>query len=187
MNISISVQITAFANANGITPLDLSQWNTHLVKSFLGSLYTRTKADRLKNNPDYLLAYLPNFNYKLYYYSDKSITEPESYLGKGTLVSTTTNSYTCFIHGDQPLEVIENLDNPNGKTLLIFKESYGNAFVPFVCNDYEKVVVVDPRYFKGSLSELIEMHDVDEALFLNYIYAPGSSARVNELEKIVNS
>ena len=182
---------SAFAKANGIEPLDLSGWNTYLYEEYLGSLYTRTKEERLKANPDYLLAYLPNFSYKLNYFSNNSLTEPESYLGRGTLVTTgvtgISNAYMSFIHGDQPMEVIENLDNPNGKTLMVFKESYGNAFVPFVCNDYETVIVLDPRYFTGSLSELMKLYSVDDALFLNYIYAPGTSQRVDELERIINS
>lgn len=186
---------SAFTESLGNTPFDLNEWRTVEYPNFLGSLYSKVRenaaaAKRLENNADTLTAWIPAYEYKLLYYPDNSITKPASYHGKGTLVSETykgSNKYMCFIHGDQPMEVIENYDNSNGKTLMIFKESYGNAFVPLVCNDFERVIVIDPRYFKCSLSELMTLYDVTDALFLNYILAPGTSQRVNEIEKIVNS
>ena len=51
----------------------------------------------------------------------------------------------------------------------------------------QKVIVIDPRYFKCSLKELMSMHDVTDALFLNYILAPGTPQRVNEIEKVVRN
>ncbi|MGI6260429.1 MAG: DHHW family protein [Acutalibacteraceae bacterium] len=181
---------TAFAQTAGITsPMKLDGLRTANYTGFLGSLYKdlKGKVDRtaLENNPDTLTVYYPDYNYQLSYYPKESITTPASYLGKGTLVAENPKSYMCFIHGDQPLEKIENLDNQNGKTLIIFKESYANAFVPFVCHDYQTTLVVDPRYFTQNLSELMSMYDVTDALFLNYIMAPGTSQRVNEIEKMI--
>ena len=92
----------------------------------------------------------------------------------------------CFIHGDQPLEVIRNKSNQNGKTLILFKESYGNAFTPLVCHDYETTLVVDFRYFTANLSELMGMYNVTDALFLDYILAPGTSQRVDEIQDMVS-
>ncbi len=184
---------TAFAEKTGIaTPSDITKLRTITYDNFLGSLYLQLKgtaaAEKVAKEPDVLTAYIPDFNYELYYYPKESIEKPASYLGKGTLVAenvTVANKYMCFIHGDQPFERIENLDNQNGKTLLIFKESYANSFVPFVCHDYQTVLVVDPRYFTQSLSKLMSMYEVDDALFLNYIMAPGTTQRVSEIEKTV--
>ena len=187
---------TAFAKATGVTPFSLDGLRTIRYDGFLGSLYSTLKTGKtavnlasLEKNPDYVEAYIPDFQYKLDYYPKESITKPGYILGKGTLVNENMKkgSYMCFIHGDQPMEIIENQDNRNGKTLMIFKESYGNAFVPLVCHDYEKVIVIDPRYFKCSLKELMGMHNVTEALFLNYILAPGTPQRVNEIEKVVRN
>ena len=188
---------SAFIEDLGGTPVDISDWETVTYENFLGSLYSSVRnnakaAEILKKNPDTLTAYIPDFQYKLDYYPPDSITKPWYVRGSNKLVQDKmnpkySNKYECFIEGDQPMEVILNLDNQNGKTLMIFKESYANAFVPFVCHDYEKVIVIDPRYFKGSLSELMTLHEVDDALFLNYILAPGTSYRVNEIEKVVNS
>lgn len=186
---------TAFAEATGTTPFSLEGLRTIRYDNFLGTLYDTIKKNNgdvssLEKNPDYVTAYIPDFEYKLNYYPADSITKPGWILGKGTLVTETLgekfkNKYMCFIHGDQPMEIIENYDNQNGKTLMIFKESYGNAFTPLVCHDYQRVIVIDPRYFKCSLKELMSMYDVTDALFLNYILAPGTPQRVKEIERVV--
>lgn len=185
---------TAFAEAEGFAPIPLENYETTRYDTFLGTLYSQHANDaigaKLAKSPDYLTAYLPYFNYTLKYYPPESMDKPASYLGKGTLVQkniTVANKYMCFIHGDQPLERIDNEDNKNGKKLLVIKESYGNALVPLLVPHYETIFVVDPRYFKLSLSELIEKNGIDEALFVNNIMTSGTSPRVKEWEKLVNS
>ena len=185
---------TAFAEATGTQPFSLEGMRTVEYPNFLGSLYTLVKenaaaAERLAKHSDTVIGYIPDFEYELNYYPDTSITEPWYVLGKGTLVSencTADNKYMCFIHGDQPLEVIRNKSNQNGKTLILFKESYGNAFTPLVCHDYETTLVVDFRYFTANLSELMGMYNVTDALFLDYILAPGTSQRVDEIQDMVS-
>ncbi len=185
---------TAFAESQGFDPVPLERYETVRFDNFLGSIYSQNANNavgaKLAKDPDYLIAYLPNFNYSLKYYPDDSMEKPASYHGKGTLVQTkmtAANKYLCFIHGDQPLERIDNEDNKNGKKLLVIKESYGNAFVPLVVPHYETVFVVDPRYFKLSLNELIEKNGITEALFVNNIMTSGTSQRITEWEKLIAS
>lgn len=185
---------TAFAESEGFEPVPLEQYETFRYDTYLGSLYSSHANDaigaKLAKSPDYLDAYLPFFNYTLKYYPQDSMDTPASYLGKGTLVQTNVtiaNKYMCFIHGDQPLERIDNEDNKNGKNILVIKESYGNAFVPLLVPHYETVFVVDPRYFKLSLQELIEKNNIQEVLFLNNIMTSGTTQRINEWEKLINS
>ena len=49
----------------------------------------------------------------------------------------------CFLGGDHPGVTIE-CDVPDGKTCLVLKESYGNAFIPFLTSHYSKIYVIDP-------------------------------------------
>ena len=51
-------------------------------------------------------------------------------------------------------------------TLMIVKDSFANCFVPFVADSYERVIMVDPRYYSGSLAELADSQEVSEVLFL---------------------
>lgn len=53
----------------------------------------------------------------------------------------------------------------NGKTLLLLKDSYANAMVPFLTQHYETIVLVDLRYYRDSLLPLFE-EGVDDLLIL---------------------
>ena len=65
-------------------------------------------------------------------------------------------------------------DNKNGKTLLVFKESYGNAFVPYMIDYYEQIVVVDIRENAGSTADIIARYGVTDALIINNCQAATS-------------
>lgn len=41
------------------------------------------------------------------------------------------NMYSVFLHGDQPLTEIQT-ENKNGRKAVVVKESFGNAFSPFL-------------------------------------------------------
>ena len=77
------------------------------------------------------------------------------------------NNYAgMFISGDNPLTVITT-ENKNGKTLMIFKESYGNAYVPYMIDYFEQIVVVDIREETKGTGALIEQYGVTDVLFIN--------------------
>ncbi len=41
----------------------------------------------------------------------------------------------------------------NGKTLVLIKDSFANCMVPFLTNNYENIVMIDPRYLSGSIMD----------------------------------
>ena len=49
----------------------------------------------------------------------------------------------------------------------MFKESYGNAFVPYMIDYYQRIVAVDIREYSGSTASLVAEYGVTDALFLN--------------------
>lgn len=75
------------------------------------------------------------------------------------------DKYLVFLGGNHP-EITIKTENYNGKSLLIFKDSFANAFIPFLINDYEKIHVIDLRYFKNDINEYIQNNPVNEYLFL---------------------
>lgn len=54
----------------------------------------------------------------------------------------------------------------NGQTIVIIKDSFANSFIPFLVNHYEKIIVIDTRYFGANIVNFIEEKEVDEILFL---------------------
>ena len=73
--------------------------------------------------------------------------------------------YTVFFGGNFPALRIDTA-NANGKKLLIVKDSYANALVPYLIEYYEKIVIVDPRYYYDDLSSLMKSEGINQTLFL---------------------
>ena len=158
----------AYCQANGITPWALDSYDTVIRTGYTGSLYMYGgHPTELKDNPDYSAARFPHAGYSMVYYRD-------GVQYNGQAVNGGTNEYAgMFLCGDQPLTVITT-DNKNGKTLLVFKESYGNAFVPYMIDYYERIVVVDIREEVGSVGDIIAQYGVTDALIINNCQAATS-------------
>jgi hypothetical protein len=82
----------------------------------------------------------------------------------------TRDKYAAFLRGNTGLTVIEsdcNERHEDGKTsrMLMFKDSYGNSFAPFLCYAYDEIAVVDLRYFT-EVEALLAENAYDEILIL---------------------
>lgn len=97
------------------------------------------------------------------------------------------SKYMCFIGGDQPYEEIHNPEITDGSACIVVKESYGNAFVPFLVDHYQDVYVVDYRYYEGSLSYLALSNNVQDIIFLNNAEALSSEDTVNKIYSLAVS
>lgn len=84
---------------------------------------------------------------------------------------TDLNNYLLFFGGDNPLMEITNNTNPDGKSIIVIKDSYANAFLPWLVASYNKVVVIDPRSFGGSIVEEVAKYNAQEVLVLNYVFS----------------
>ena len=94
--------------------------------------------------------------------------------------------YNCFIAGDNPLSEIHNPNISDGSSIVVVKESYGNAFIPFLVDSYEYVYVIDYRYWSGDLADFVIDNGIDDVLFLNVVSNTSTSARLEELADIIN-
>ena len=92
--------------------------------------------------------------------------------------------YSTFIGGDNPYTIIRNASVTEPKSCLVVKESYGNAFVPFVAADFSEVHVIDYRYWRGNVSSFAKENGIDVVLFINNISATRNSSLMNALQKV---
>ena len=71
----------------------------------------------------------------------------------------------------------------------MIKESFGNAFVPFLVPDYDKVYVVDYRSIakvKGDkLSAIVDATGATDVLFINNISATRNESLMNAVASFV--
>lgn len=151
----------AFCNANGISAYPLDSFETVVRTGFTGTLYGYAGNDwHLEQNPDYTVGHYPHVGYSMTYKNSGAWYN-------GSAINGNSKSYAgMFICGDNPLTVITT-DNKNGKSLIIFKESYGNAFVPYMIDYFEKVVVVDIRQDTASVESIISEYGITDALIIN--------------------
>lgn len=69
-----------------------------------------------------------------------------NWIASSRVVNDGVDNYNCFIGGDNPIVHISG-GVPNGRKLVIMKESFGNALATWAANNYEDVYVVDIRKF----------------------------------------
>ena len=172
-----------FCTAKGITPHNLSDYEVSQFPGFLGSFYNDGgKPDAMKNDPDTVNAYHPVSATASMKYGDN---ENSTLTGGQVIFDQSTASaslkYGTFIMGDNPFTVIENPEVSNGESCIVVKESFGNAFVPFLVDHYQTVYVVDYRYYSGSVTQLARDKGVKDVLFVNNLSAIRGSYQMGKL------
>ena len=78
------------------------------------------------------------------------------------------NQYEVFFGGNHARVDIQTTAD-TGRTLLLLKDSYANCFVQFLTPYYDRILMIDPRYFYDDLGALLRRERVTDALILyNY-------------------
>ena len=66
----------------------------------------------------------------------------------------TKDKYAFYVDGNHGLVTIES-DCKNNKELVLFNDSYGHILIPYLINNYNKITMVDLRYYNESIDTLI--------------------------------
>jgi tetratricopeptide (TPR) repeat protein len=166
-----------------LQPKPVSEFDQLPLIDFLGSIYNLTKSDLLKDNYDEIYAYIPraDIEYK--------IVTPKGELVYDQVVSTdfyiTDYKYNVFLGGDYNLAFIENHDPTlSEETLMVVKDSYGNALIPYFVNHFKRIIIVDPRYNQRTVSDLVAEYQVSRLMFVNSGQALASESYVDLLENL---
>lgn len=169
----------AFCVQAGLTPVNIDTVASKVKPSFLGSLYRLTRDEALKSNPDSVRYYL--FKDSVNFYiggANGGAWNKSKMYSEG---ASGTSSYLVFLQGDLPIVKMET-QHKNGRRIAIVKESYGNAFAPFLINNYEKVLVVDQRYFTGDFIKTLKAEGINELLFINNIFAAHTQFHIDKIK-----
>lgn len=173
----------AFAKALGQTPPSLSDdYDEKTKDGFVGSLYNYTGDITLKNSPEIFTYYVPKSEYQAYYY-DYATLAPK---GAGPLFYESVsggNCYGMFIGADAIHTRIETkLDT--GRKICVFKESYGNAFVPYLVDSFDEIYVIDIRYFGRNAVDYIKEKGITDVLFINNAFAANTNSLIDGIERL---
>ena len=179
----------AFCKEKGITPTALDAYQSVKFSGFLGTLYSsplNKKPEAMANNPDTVEAFIPiGTNTAEVYDANGKFAGEYAVVYKGAGKYSASDKYLCFIAGDQPLTKIHNDKIKDGSSIVVIKESYGNAFVPFLVDSYEHVYVIDYRKWNGNLASFVTENNIDDVLFLNVVGNSSSSNNISALRSII--
>lgn len=155
-----------YCKALNLEPINENMLERNLASdSFKGSLYYKNGAEI--GFPDELYLYLNKNEDKpvlVKYYDDlkkvPSLYDVSKLQGR--------DPYEVFTGGNHTqIKIRTNIDTK--RKLLIVKDSYANAMLPFLVNNFSEITVVDLRYFTGSLQDVIQNNELTDVLFLNNI------------------
>lgn len=180
-----------FAELRGTGHADLdADFTRREFDGFRGSFYNDSNKNPALNNPDTVVAYVPNDTN-----SNISITQRDGTPLPGWRVITdvsdwrSDSKYNTFIGGDNPWTVITNPNKNDGSACLLIKESFGNAFAPFLVPDYQYVYIVDYRYYKlissNKLAQVVAQYNIRDVIFCNNISATRNSGLVDAIANFV--
>ena len=163
-----------FCKSKGYSTKPLSAYQKMDFPNFYGTFYFfMNRPESLKAHPDEVTAYQGSMN-------SMQFTDQGGALQEGKLIYDATemlpgNKYNSFMMGDHAYVEMHNEEAPRKKSILVLKDSYGNAFVPLLAQDYRDVYVVDYRHYQENASSLVQEKGIDEILFLNNIMGVGES------------
>ena len=174
----------AYCGAAGIEPISLDDHAMMEFDNFLGSFYQKLNDATMAANPDVVDAYVPNGTNEMRYL-DKNGNWNESKIITDVSTWNRGSKYNCFISGDQPLVEIENPQIEEDNSVLLVKESFGNAFAPLLVDNYKRVYVIDYRYYTGNIVDFVEQNGIQNVIFLNNITHASTNGVVDKLATLM--
>lgn len=174
-----------FSKVAGTSFAPLTSYQAVTKQGYVGTMYGYTGSDIIKNNPEDFTYYVPSNQYQTYYYNN-DLTNGRT----GNLLINLDNVepvswYLVFMGGDDRITHIKT-DCTNGRTLVMIKDSYGNALVPCFTGSFTDIYVIDMRYFNGiNAIDFMKNVNCTDLLFAMDTYsAVGSNC--DDIGKILN-
>ena len=175
---------TALCEEMGIEPEKLEEYETREFEGFVGSFYNDTKNESLKKHPDVITAYLPKSEAKMHVTPAKGQDYDWDIIYDVSAYGASLK-YSTFIASDNPFTEITNQTLTDESACIVVKESFGNAFVPFLVDHYQHVYVVDYRYWQGNLSKLAEEKKAKDVILLNNLSMIRNQYLVGQLQGVI--
>ena len=156
----------------------LSNYERRVVHRFVGSMYGYAQDISIKNAPEDFVFYVPkNLKYTTEY-EDYKLDKSYRIIGKPTLRKGqffvhyrdgNAGAYCTFMGGDARIATITT-SVKNKRHLLILKDSFGNALPGYLFFSFEKIQVVDTRYFPKNMKKFVHDNKITDILFANNIF-----------------
>ena len=93
------------------------------------------------------------------------------------------DKYAVYLGGNFSVVDIRTVSESNRRLLLI-KDSYANSFVPFLTPYFREIVMVDPRYYSGTIGDIMDTYEITDTLFL---YSANIFLQDNNISGVLSS
>ena len=97
------------------------------------------------------------------------------------------STYLIFISGDNPLTVMKS-SAPTAQAdrkIAVIKESFGNAFVPYLTYNYSEVHVMDLRTFRDNVGKSFQTYcqenGITDVLFSNGVMSANAQIQLDSI------
>lgn len=179
---------TAFSEVADFEPVDISALKKKTIPDYYGSYVKSTDNEDLYTNPDTIEYYEVPGNYECSVIArnvDGTISQSaETVTMYKTEFEEDEDQLDVFIHGDNPLFVVNNKNINDGNKLLVIKDTFGSALVPYLATNYDEVHVIDFRYYSGSIKDYCNKKGITNVLFVNGIMSANSAAQINKMQEL---
>lgn len=139
-----------FAKVAGVSFDTLENFEKIEKDGFVGTLYSFSGyCSVLKNNPENFVIYKPTSAYTAYFCNSGNYDFDKFDYTRDSVVFDVKSYPGAFLGGDS-VSVKIVTGNSSGRKLVIFKDSYGNAFVPFTVGSFDEIYVLDIRYYNNN-------------------------------------
>lgn len=155
----------AWAAATGHTVRELADYEMRIgSEEFYGTLYSKIN---LPMPADTVTIYDDGKPYRVEY--DMSGKKQNGLFVEERLSGK--DKYMVYLDGNHAMADIVQMrqgggNNGEKRTLLVIKDSYAHTFVPFLAQDYDRVIMVDFRYSKMPVSMMVEQFGVTDLLVM---------------------
>lgn len=143
---------------------DIKYKKLSIHRNFRGTLASKSGFTNARN--DELQIYWPkknqNYHDSIYNFVDVKKTTNTFYAFDNLKKK---DAYTIFGGWNHPFYTISTPTQSTRKLLLV-KDSYANCMIPFLTQDFRKIVVVDPRYYFGDINKIMAEEGITDVLFL---------------------
>lgn len=144
----------AYCASAGIAPLSEDSFQKTVVsEDFHGTIYSKLHDSTVPG--DAITIYERPENRLTVSYPDTGETTDTlynfSYLEQ-------KDKYSMFLNNLHPLVEISNAAADSDRQLVLIKDSYANSMVPFLVNHYQKIYVLDTRYYRFGPSSFVNEH-----------------------------
>lgn len=171
----------------GVPFEDLSHYEEHVIHNFVGTMASFSGESCVKQAPEDFYYYTPrDCEYTttyIQYKTNKGKITGEHPAAEGDFFKHYDDgsgaAYNTFMGGDSKITQVRT-GVGNGRRVVIFKDSFGNAIPGYLFFSFEEVHVVDFRFFDRNIIDYIRDNKITDVVFANNLtHACGSTSYNN--------